>query len=97
MINDKLYEVIRFPIVTEKSSILAGSNQHVFKVKTDATKEEIKKAIEQIFSVKVDKVRTINVKGKTKRFKGTKGCRSDYKKAIVCLAEGQNLELGMGA
>lgn len=91
-----LYDVIRRPVVTEKSTAVAEHNKVVFRVATCASKEEIRKAVETIFKVKVTKVNTLNVKGKTKAFRGRLGTRQDYKKAVVTLAEGQNIDLTAG-
>jgi len=93
---ERMYEVIRAPLITEKSTLLSEKNQFVFKVSEDATKPEIKAAIEGLFGVKVTGVNTLVVKGKTKRFKGRPGVRSDVKKAYVKLAEGQTIDLSTG-
>lgn len=90
------YDVILSPVVTEKSSMGSEHNQVTFKVATDATKPEIKAAVEGLFGVKVEKVNTLNVKGKVKRFRGVKGRRKDEKKAIVTLAEGEMLDVSTG-
>ena len=92
----RLYEIIVAPVLTEKSQRISEQNQVVFRVRTDATKPEIKVAVEKLFSVKVDAVNTLNVKGKVKTFRGRKGKRSDYKKAIVTLAEGQRIDVTTG-
>ena len=91
-----LYNIIKFPVVTEKSTKISENNQFVFKVDTDTSKDEVKKAIEKIFKVKVKSVNTINVKGKKKVFKGTKGKRSDYKKAVITLIKGETLDYSGG-
>ena len=91
-----LYNIIKFPVVTEKSTKISENNQFVFKVDIDTSKEEVKKAIEKIFKVKVKSVNTINVKGKKKVFKGTKGKRSDYKKAVITLIKGETLDYSGG-
>lgn len=96
MITPKLYDVIRKPVVTEKSTAAAENNKVIFRIATDATKEDVRKAVENIFKVKVTKVNTLNVKGKTKAFRGRLGTRQDYKKAVVTLAEGQNIDLTAG-
>lgn len=88
------YEVILGPVVTEKSTLGAQYGQITFKVRNDASKPEIKRAVESLWSVDVTKVNTNVVKGKTKRFRGVVGKRSDYKKAIVTLKEGQTIDLG---
>jgi large subunit ribosomal protein L23 len=91
-----MYDVILAPVVTEKSTRLSEHNQVVFKVRKEATKPEIKAAIEGLFGVKVTAVNTLVQKGKMKRFKGRVGFRSDVKKAIVTLAEGQNIDVTTG-
>jgi len=87
------YDVILSPVITEKSSAVSEANQVVFKVRRDATKPEIKKAIETLFGVKVLAVNTLIRKGKTKRFRGIKGRQKDVKKAIVKLAEGDKIDV----
>ena len=84
--------VIRGPHLSEKAHMAAENNQVVFKVRTDATKAEIKKAVEMLFDVKVDRVTVVNKKGKTKRFGRVEGRRNDTKKAYVKLAEGSDLD-----
>ncbi len=88
-----LFNVVRSPIVTEKSTIKTGEGQYFFKVASWANKIQIQKAIELIFSVKVESVNTLNLKGKTKRFRGRQGQCQDYKKAMVRLEKGQSIEL----
>jgi large subunit ribosomal protein L23 len=88
-----VYDVILAPVITEKSSMASEHNQVVFKVHRDATKPQIKAAVEQLFKVKVLGVNTINRKGKTKRFRGLKGKQQDMKKAIVRLAEGDKIDV----
>jgi len=90
------YDTILGPVVTEKSTMVSEYNQVIFRVPLGATKPEIKAAVEGLFSVKVEAVNTIRVKGKTKRFKGVMGRRSDYKKAMVRLAEGQSIDVTTG-
>ena len=86
MNQERMYQVLVSPHISEKSTLLADSaNQHVFRVAPDATKSEVKQAVEQIFKVKVDKVSILNVKGKTKRSAGRLGKRSDLRKAYVSL------------
>ena len=87
------YDVILAPVITEKSTMASEANQVVFKVRRDATKPEIKAAVEQLFKVKVLAVNTINRKGKTKRFRGVKGKQQDVKKAIIRLAEGDKIDV----
>ena len=91
-----LYDVILAPVVTEKSTRMSEHNQVVFKVKKDATKPEIKAAVEGLFGVKVTGVNTLIQKGKMKRFKGRVGHRSDVKKAFVTLAEGHSIDVTTG-
>ena len=93
-VSPKSYDIILSPVITEKATMGSENNQVVFKVSVDATKPEIKKAVETIFNVKVVSVNTLNVKGKTKKFKGHLGRRSDYKKAVVRLVEGSQIDLG---
>ena len=92
----KHYDTIIAPIITEKATLLSDQNKIVFKVPLAATKDEVKAAIEALFKVKVVSVNTIRVKGKTKRFKGVEGRRSDVKKAIVTLAAGQSIDVTTG-
>ena len=94
--QNKAYQVILKPLVTEKSSVLSEYNKMVFSVPINATKLEIKSSIEKIFSVKVKSVNTILLKGKIKRFKGVLGKRSNTKKAIVTLAPGNTIDLSVG-
>jgi len=94
--REAMYELIRAPVITEKATMLTERNQVVFRVATDATKLEIKAAVETLFGVKVTGVNTLVQKGKTKRFKGRPGVRSDVKKAYVQLAEGQSIDLTTG-
>lgn len=96
MNQERAYDIIRGPIITEKATELSEHNQFAFKVAPDATKPEIRDAIERLFGVKVTGVNTIRVKGKVKRFRGRLGRRSDVKKAIVTLAEGQSLDYTAG-
>ena len=79
------FDILKFPLITEKSTILAEQRKYVFAVDSTSTKASVTKAIEDVFSVSVQKVNILNVKGKTKRFKGRMGKRSDLKKAIVTL------------
>jgi large subunit ribosomal protein L23 len=93
MNQERIFKVLLGPHVSEKATVLAdGKNQFVFKVDTTATKLEIKKAVEQLFSVKVKAVSTLNVKGKTKRTVRGLGKRSDWKKAYVSLQPGQDID-----
>jgi len=89
----RIYQVLLGPHISEKATIVAeGSQQVVFRVATDATKPEIKKAVEALFEVKVDSVQTVNIKGKTKRTARGTGKRNDVRKAYVRLAEGQDID-----
>ncbi|HEX4182544.1 MAG TPA: 50S ribosomal protein L23 [Caulobacteraceae bacterium] len=90
------YDAILSPIITEKATMLSEQNKVVFRVAPDATKAQIAEAIENLFKVSVVKVNTLNVKGKTKRFRGREGRRSDVKKAIITLAEGQSIDITTG-
>jgi large subunit ribosomal protein L23 len=90
------YDTILAPIITEKATLLSEQNKVVFRVAGDASKDEIAAAVEALFKVNVTKVNTINVKGKTKRFRGIAGRRSDWKKAIVSLAEGSTIDVTTG-
>ena len=90
------YDVILAPHITEKSTLLSENNAVVFKVADSATKPQIKAAVEALFDVKVKGVNTIVQKGKTKRWKGKPYTRSDVKKAIVTLAEGQSIDVTSG-
>ncbi len=95
--DSRLYSVLERPVVTEKSSALSEHNKVVFRVSATADKVQIKAAVEQIFGVKVVKVNTINIEGKTKRFRGNLGKRSDIRKAVVTLAKGESIDLAAGA
>ena len=90
------YDTILSPVITEKATLLSEQNKVVFRVAENATKDEIASAVEALFKVNVTKVNTINVKGKTKRFRGIVGKRGDFKKAIVTLAEGQSIDITTG-
>ncbi len=95
--TDRLHQVIIGPVISEKSTRVAEkANTAVFKVLSDAEKPEIKLAVERLFNVKVEGVRTLNVKGKNKRFGRFEGKRSDWKKAYVTLAEGQEIDFLAG-
>ncbi len=94
--RQRMYEVIRRPLVTEKSTLSSEHNQVVFQVPLDANKFEIKTAVEILFKVKVRAVNTLRQKGKTKRFRGQMGRRSDSKKAYVTLEEGHSIDVSTG-
>jgi len=95
-VDARHYDVILSPHITEKSTLLSEQNAVVFKVARDASKPDIKAAIEALFSVNVTGVNTIVQKGKTKKWKGAPYRRQDFKKAIVTLAEGQSIEVTTG-
>lgn len=95
--QERLMTVIRGPHFSEKAHIAAENNQVVLKVRTDATKNEVKQAVELLFEVKVDAVQVVNIKGKTKRFQQTKGRRPNWKKAYVKLADGSSVDELFGA
>ncbi len=90
------YDIIRAPVVTEKSTLASEHGQIVFDVAMDASKSDIKAAVEGLFSVKVKAVNTLVRKGKTKRFRNVKGVRNDVKKAIVTLVDGQSIDISTG-
>ena len=90
------YDVILSPVVTEKATAASEKNKVVFKVRLDATKTEIKNAVEKLFEVKVTGVNTLTRKGKNKVFRGRPGKQGDVKKAIVTLAEGQSIDITTG-
>jgi len=90
------YDVVLAPHITEKSTLLSEHNAVVFKVAGSASKPQIKAAVEALFNVSVTGVNTMNVKGKTKRWKGRPYTRSDMKKAVVTLADGQSIDITSG-
>jgi len=94
--KERMYEVVRGPVITEKATMASEHNQVVFRVATDASKPEIKSAIEELFKVKVKAVNTLRTNGKVKRFRGTVGRRAEVKKAIVTLEEGQSIDVTTG-
>lgn len=93
---ERMYDIIRSPVVTEKSTMGSQHNQVTFRVPLDATKPEIKAAVEGLFKVKVKAVNTLRQLGKTKRFRGHVGRRSDTKKAMVTLQEGHTIDVTTG-
>jgi large subunit ribosomal protein L23 len=95
-VENRHYDVVLSPHITEKSTMLSEHNAVVFKVANDATKPAIKAAVEALFGVTVTGVNTIVTKGKSKRWKGKPYTRSDVKKAIVTLAEGQQIDVTTG-
>ena len=94
--RERMYEIIRAPVITEKTTAASEHNKVAFEVPLDADKREVKAAVEGLFNVKVTAVNTIRVKGKTKLFRGRPGERSDWKKAIVTLAEGNRIDVTTG-
>jgi len=98
MNKQRLYAILRAPHVSEKSTLVGGhGNQYVFQVATDASKPEIKAAVEMLFDVSVENVNVVNVKGKTKAFKQRLGKRPDWKKAYVRVQEGQTIDFEAAA
>ncbi|GLQ07781.1 50S ribosomal protein L23 [Sneathiella chinensis] len=96
MNQERMYDILLGPVVTEKSTMGSEFNQVTFRVALDATKPEIKEAVETLFNVKVTNVNTNRTNGKVKRFRGRIGQRSDYKKAMVTLEEGQTIDVTTG-
>jgi len=94
--TERMYELVRSPVITEKATMVSEHNQVVFRVPVDATKPEIRAAVEGLFNVKVSAVNTILQKGKTKRWRGQPGRRNDVKKAVVSLAEGESIDITTG-
>jgi large subunit ribosomal protein L23 len=95
-LDPRHYDVIVSPVITEKATTLSEHNKVVFKVRSDATKPQIKEAVEKLFDVKVKSVNTLVTKGKVKLFRGMRGQRSDVKKAVVTLEEGQTIDITTG-
>lgn len=96
MVAERHYNTILRPIITEKTTMLGEDGKVVFQVPLSATKPQIKEAVEELFGVKVAAVNTLIQKGKTKRFRGRLGRRSDYKKAMVTLEEGHSIDVSTG-
>ena len=94
--RQQMYDIICSPVITEKATNASEHNQVTFRVPLTATKREVKAAVEGLFRVNVTAVNTIRMMGKTKRFRGRPGRRSDYKKAIVTLREGQRIDVTTG-
>ncbi len=92
----KYYDTIISPVVTEKATNASENDQIIFKVALDATKPDIKEAVENLYSVKVKRVNTIVCKGKIKRFRGRPGKQNDYKKAIVTMVDGHSIDVTTG-
>jgi len=97
MNKERLMKVLLSPVVSEKSAQAGENGQVVFKVTPDATKNEVKRAVELMFDVSVEQVRVVNVKGKRKRFGVIQGRRNNWKKAYVRLQEGQDIDFAAGA
>jgi large subunit ribosomal protein L23 len=95
-LDPRHYDVIVSPVITEKATNLSEHNKVVFRVSPDATKPQIKEAVERLFDVKVKSVNTLVTKGKVKMFRGRRGQRSDVKKAVVTLEEGQSIDVTTG-
>nr|WP_269465514.1 MULTISPECIES: 50S ribosomal protein L23 [Thauera] len=97
MSQERLLQVLLAPQISEKATFVADKNEQVvFKVAADATKPEVKAAVEALFKVEVKSVQVLNVKGKSKRFGKTMGRRKDWKKAFVCLKPGQEINFAAG-
>lgn len=96
VVDIRHYDVVLSPVITEKSTLLSEHNAVVFRVAKDATKPSIKAAVEALFNVSVTKVNTLNVKGKTKKWKGRPYTRSDVKKAVVTLKDGDSIDVTQG-
>ena len=95
-VTAKMYDTLVRPVITEKSMVSSEAGKVTFMVPLSASKDEVKAAVEAIFNVKVNKVNTIRQFGKTKTFRGHEGVRSDFKKAVVTLADGQNIDVTTG-
>ena len=94
--KERMYEIVRSPVITEKATMGSEHNQVTFRVPLTASKPEIKAAVEGLFNVKVKAVNTLRQAGKVKRFKGILGKRSEFKKAMVTLADGQTIDVTTG-
>jgi large subunit ribosomal protein L23 len=94
--RQQMYDIVRSPVITEKATNVSEHDQVIFRVPLTATKREVKAAVEGLFRVNVTAVNTIRVMGKLKRFRGRPGRRSDYKKAVVTLREGQRIDVTTG-
>lgn len=95
-VTAQMYDTLVRPVITEKSMVSSEAGKVTFLVPLSASKDDVKAAVETIFNVKVNKVNTIRQFGKEKRFKGFIGQRSDYKKAVITLADGQNIDVTTG-
>ena len=96
MTTERDYQTVLGPVITEKATLGSEYGQVTFRVALDATKPQIRTAIENLFKVKVTAVNTVRVKGKEKRFRGKPGQRADWKKAVVTLADGQSIDVTTG-
>ena len=94
--NERYYDIIVSPVITEKATMASEANQVIFKVAPNATKPQVKEAVEKLFEVKVKAINTLNRKGKNKRFRGVAGRQSDFKKAIVTLEEVHSIDVTTG-
>lgn len=94
--TNQMTEILRKPIISEKSTLISEHNQFTFQVAIDADKAQIKQAVEGLFGVTVVKVNTIRQKGKVKRFRGRMGVRNEVKKAVVTLADGDSIDVSAG-
>jgi large subunit ribosomal protein L23 len=94
--KERMYDIVRAPVITEKATLGSEHNQVTFKVPLDASKLEVAAAIEGVFGVKVKSVNTLRAKGKVKRFRGRLGKRNDVKKAYVTLVEGETIDIATG-
>jgi large subunit ribosomal protein L23 len=94
--REEMYALVRSPVITEKSTAASEHNQVTFRVPLTATKREVKAAVEGLFDVKVEAVNTLLRKGKRKTFRGRRGQQSDFKKAMVTLAEGSRIDVTTG-
>jgi len=94
--KEAFYDIITRPVITEKATAASEQHKIIFRVRIDATKAQVKEAVEGLFKVEVTGVNTINVQGKTKAFRGRPGKRKDFKKAIVTLKAGQSIDLSSG-
>jgi len=94
--RQEMFDIVRSPVITEKATNVSEHNQVIFRVSLTATKRQVRAAVEGLFDVKVVAVNTIRVRGKLKRFRGRVGRRSDYKKAVVTLAESQRIDVTTG-
>lgn len=95
-VTERDTQVLLAPVITEKSSLVGESGQVVFKIAPTATKRDVKRAVESLYGVTVEKVNTVNIAGKVKRFRGILGKRGNTRKAYVSLKDGDNIDLGTG-